>query len=110
MAGEILLIIINEEQFYFLNVLECINVLDTKRTEYNYFEDGSISTVINKYFFHENRIGGSPIFKIPETNKYQILCFEGLSDPWDEFKGRYEELNLKGLEFVEIYDSEKVKK
>lgn len=110
MAGEILPIIIDRERFYFLNTLECINALDNKRTEYNYYEDGSRSTVINKYYFHENRLGGSPIFKIPETAKYQMLCFEGLSDPWDEFKGRYEELNLEGLEFIEIYDSEEDQK
>lgn len=107
MSGEILPIEIENEKYYFLNVLGCYNLLNKELTEFEVYPDGTKSSIIEKYSFYENRIGGNPLFKVPETSKYQILCFEGICDPWDEFKGRYDEMGLTGLEFIEIYNSNK---
>jgi hypothetical protein len=106
MSGEILSISIEGDNYYFLNVIGCINALNKQMTTYEIYDDGSISSVINTYSFYPQRIGGNPLFKIPETCRFQILCFEGILDPWDEFKGRYEQLGLKGLKFIELYDSD----
>ncbi|MFT7450696.1 MAG: hypothetical protein ACI9VN_001415 [Patescibacteria group bacterium] len=53
--------------------------------------------------------GWEPEPLLPDTYTSEILCYENSSFPddlWDEFKGSYEGLALKGLKFIEIYDSE----
>ncbi len=110
MSGEILPVEIEGEKFYFLNVMECINALNKEATKYETYLDGTKSSIIEKHVFHPQRIGGNPLFKIPETRRNDVLCFEGISDPWDEFKGRYDELGFTGLEFIELYDSDKENK
>lgn len=106
MSGEILPVKIDGENYYFLNAQECINVLNKENTTFEIYSDGTKSSMIDKYSFHPQRIGGIPIFKIPETCSHQILCFSGVSEPWDEFRGRYDEMGLTGLLFTEIYDSD----
>ncbi len=108
MSGEILPAIVEGgEKLYFLNVTNCINVLDKNNTTYHIYPDGTKGR-IKDYSFHEKRIGGAPLFKIPETSKSDILCFEGITDSWDEFKGRYDELGFTGLQFTELYDSKNI--
>lgn len=106
-SGEVLPIEIENEKYYFINVTNCINALDKEKTKYHFYPDGSKGR-IKDFIFHSNRVGGPPLFKIPETRKVDILCSEGIVDSWDEFKGRYDELGFTGLKFTEIYDSEKI--
>lgn len=107
MSGEILPVKIDRDNYYFLNVTNCINALNNKLTTYHIYPDGTKDRY-KDFVFYSYRIGGIPLFKVPETCSNQVLCFEGISDSWDEFKGRYEELGLIGLEFIELYDSEKI--
>lgn len=105
-SGEILPADIEGENYYFLNVRECINALNKEKTTHHIYADGTKGR-FKDFVFYPQRIGGNPLFKIPETRANDVLCFEGILDPWDEFKGRYDQLGLKGLKFIELYDSEK---
>lgn len=103
MSGELLPLPYKDKLYHVLNVTECVNVLDDHQTQWLY-EKGSLP--IKKYAFHRNRLTEAPLFKIPETCKYEILTFEGLKDADDEFKGRVERLGLTGLIFEEVWSSE----
>ncbi len=101
MAGEIIPIKAEKETFYVLNVLECVNVLDHNRSEWDVYPNGQKGRLL-KYSFFENRVTESCIFKIPETSKTEILTYTGLKDSLDEFYGLYKEKKFTGLTFVEI--------
>ena len=102
-SGELLPLPHEDKLYHIVNVTGCFNVLDTRRTKWLY-EKGSLP--IEKYVFHAKRMAENPLFKIPETCKSEILTCEGLNDPGHEFKGRVEQLGLKGLIFEELWDSE----
>ncbi len=104
-SGEVLPVTIDDRYYYFLNVTACINTLNKEKTTHFLYPDGSKGR-LKDYVFLPKRIGGNPLFKIPETRKTEVLCFEGVVDPQDEFKYTYDKLGLTRLEFVEIYDSE----
>jgi hypothetical protein len=89
--------------YHVLNVMECVNLIDDQKTQWLY-EKGS--GPIKKYAFHAARLTESPLFKIPETCKSEILTCEGLKDADDEFKGRVERLRLRGLIFEEVWSDE----
>jgi len=105
MSGELLPLEYKGEEFFLFNTLECINVLDDEKTEWILGKTSGKKIRIDKYVFKENRMTESPIFKIPETVKGEILTFEGMKAPEDEFKYVVEQENLKGLIFEEIWDS-----
>jgi len=48
----------------------------------------------------------SSIFKIPQTARADILCYEGLKDPVDEFKPTVEKRGLTGIKFRELWQSD----
>lgn len=100
MSGELLPLPYKDKLYHVLNVTECVNVLDENKTQWLY-EKGR--PPIKTYAFHKSRFTEAPLFKIPETCKSEILTFEGLKDPDDEFKGRVERLGLKGLTFEEVW-------
>jgi hypothetical protein len=102
-SGELLPLPHKDKMYHVLNVTGCFNVLDEKHTQWRY-EKGSLP--ITRYAFHAKRLTEAPLFKIPETCKYEILTCEGLNDPEHEFKGRVERLGLKGLIFEELWNSE----
>lgn len=101
MSGELLPLRYKSSLYHILNVTQCINALDEHKTEWFYEKE---SGPIKKYVFHANRLAETPLFKIPQTCKSEILTVEGLKDPDDEFKGRIERLGLKGLNFVEVWN------
>jgi len=103
-SGELLPVPYKDSMYYVLNVTECDNVLDENTTQWLY-EKGS--GPIKTYAFHASRFTESPLFKIPETCKSEILTIEGLKDLDDEFKGRVERLGLKGLVFEELWSDER---
>jgi hypothetical protein len=106
MSGELLPLPHKDKLYYVLNVTECINVLDEDMTEWLRTEDTGTPIGPKQYAFNANRLTETPLFKIPETCRSEILTCEGLKDPDDEFKRRVERLGLKGLMFEELWDSD----
>lgn len=105
MSGELLPLHFKNETYHVLNVIECANVLDDDATKWVYGASTGAKIGIQTYAFHANRLLESPLFKIPETCKAEILTVEGANDPEYEFKGRVERLGLKGLRFEQIWES-----
>jgi hypothetical protein len=103
MSGELLPLPHKDNLYHVLNVTGCFNILDEDHTQWR---DEKGSKPIKRYAFHAKRLTETPLFKIPETCKYEILTCEGLTDPEFEFKGRVEQLGLKGLVFEELWNSE----
>lgn len=103
MSGDLLPFSHEDKLYHVVNVTECINVLDTHRTRWRYEK---CRPPIDRYVFHRKRLTQSPLFKIPETCKSEILTCEGIDDPEHEFKGRVEQFGLKGLVFEELWSSE----
>jgi hypothetical protein len=102
-SGELLPLPHEGNLYHVVNVMGCYNILDRHRTKWRY-EKGR--PPIDTYVFHRNRMKETPLFKIPETCRSEILTCEGLNDPEHEFKGRVEQLGLKGLIFEELWSSE----
>jgi hypothetical protein len=88
-------------KFLLCNVTCVVNALDKKRSHHK----KGLPHWINKYAFHANRFEYS-LFKIPETAMSEVLCVEGLADPFDEFKGRVEKEGLKGLRFKKLWSGD----
>ncbi len=88
----------NEKKLYLANVTTCYNVLDRKKTVWQYPNrsyDGPFSKgFILKYEFYRNR-EFAPIFCIPETYEVYICC-DGINS---DFKQIYEREGFTGLEF-----------
>jgi hypothetical protein len=104
-AGEILPIKLEGgEKLYALNILECINMLNSKETTYDIYDNGENGRIIN-YSFYPNRISESSIFKIPETSRVDIFTYTGVHDESDEFFYLYKKLGLTGLVFEELYST-----
>lgn len=103
-SGELLPLTVNGEQFYVVNVTQCFDVLDHDHTKWKH---RSKRSSIDRFAFCADRLSVvSPLFKIPENNRSDILTIEGLKDPQDEFKARVEQKGLKGLKFIEIWSTE----
>jgi hypothetical protein len=102
MSGEILPIKLGATNLYILNVLECVNALNDKKTKWAIYEDGTKGRIL-EYSFYESRLSESPLFKIPETSKAEILTCSHDYD--DDFINLYRELGFTGLVFDEIYSS-----
>jgi len=105
-AGELLPLPYKGEQFSVLNVTECVNCLDEQRSEWVYGKKTGKPIRIAKYAFHRDRMPESSIFKIPQTARADILCYEGLKDPVDEFKPTVEKRGLTGIKFRELWQSD----
>jgi hypothetical protein len=106
MAGELLPINCDGVEYSLLNVLECVNCLDVKKSEWLISKSTGEPFRLKKYRFHQNRFSESTLFKIPETAKGEILCLSGVKDPEDEFKAQVESLGLKGLIFERVWSEE----
>lgn len=73
MAGELLPLPFESKVYTLLNVTECINCLDRERSEWRTEEKVGIP---KRYVFHRNRFSESMIFKIPETNRADVLVLD----------------------------------
>lgn len=103
MAGEILEL--EQEQgpdIYLLNVLDCMNALDTNKTTWQITADGVRSRILNYAFHKERALNESTLFKIPETSHVDIFCFSGIKHKADEFYSLYHEHGMSGLVFEKI--------
>ena len=106
MSGELLPLTHQGENWSILNVTECVNMLDDERSKWVYGETTGAKIQIAKYVFHASRVTESPLFKIPEMRKTQILTIEGFKDPEDEFKYRVEQAGLTGLKFKLLWSDD----
>lgn len=106
MSGELLPLPHKGEMFHIVNVTQCINALDEQRTEWVIGRETRARIGIKRYAFHADRVPDTPLFKIPETDKSEILTAEGRFDPEDEFKPTVEQLGLTGLIFEQIWTDE----
>lgn len=91
---EALPLITKTGSYFALNVLDIVDGLDKEKSEISYRSSGRVSRVF-KYVFHEEKIKGKYMFKIPETKGLEVYVSE-------EFKKLIEENNLKGLDFSKI--------
>jgi hypothetical protein len=98
MSGQLFPLRYKGETFTMLNVTECIDCLDPKKTKF--YEDGAPK----KYAFDAKRFVTSPLFKIPETAGGEILLVEGLRDPDEEFRKVVETRQLQGLQFELLWE------
>jgi hypothetical protein len=99
MAGELLPLTHLGSPLFLLNVLECVNCLDSKKTTWITGKTTGAKIRIVDYHFEKARFSESTIFKIPETALSEILCVEGFKDPEDEFRAQVEAQGFKGIDF-----------
>jgi len=105
MAGEVLSFELESgDRLFGINVLECVNALDSENTEWRVSSSGA-KTGIKRHAFHRSRFSESTLFKVPETSRGELLSYAELKDKNDEFKGRYQELGLTGLVFEELWQA-----
>ena len=103
-AGELLPLPYQGEEYTLLNVTECIDCLDQRRTEWHYADTGQ-RLYPKRYVFHRDCFTESALFKIPETHRGEILIIEGGHEV-GEFRHAVEEAGLKGLTFEELWCDE----
>jgi len=102
MAGEILELKMERgDALYALNVMDCVDVLNSKKTIWNYYEDGTQGQIRNPVFYSEGYTESS-IFKIPEKSTTEIFTYSGIKNEDDEFYSLYKKLGFTGLVFEEI--------
>jgi len=101
-AGELLPLPYEGSTYTLLNVTECIDVLDVNKSEFVYSPSGH-RIGIKRYAFHADRFTETSLFKIPQTDKSEILVVEGMFD-LGEFREAVEENKLKGLIFTELWN------
>ena len=89
MSGEFLPIRVEGEKgkFWIYNITNCINVVDTNKTEWQKLGPGPNDRMLKKPWFIPTRFGEETIFKIPEDRGARMYCVEFSGDPDDgEFK------------------------
>ena len=106
MAGELLPLEYKGFPYYLLNVLECVNCLDSHTTEWVIGKNTGAKIRISKYCFDKRRLSESTLFKIPETAASEVLCVSGIKDPEDEFKAQVEASGFRGLLFEKLWSDQ----
>ena len=106
MAGEMLPLINEGKTCYALYVLECTNMLNQEKTEWEISPDTGAKLWINKHSFHPDRVLASTIFKIPETYRGDVLTYADAINPEDEFYYQYKQSGLTGLLFEKLWSSD----
>lgn len=102
MSGELLPVTIEGEKgkFFIHNITKCLNVLDEKRTTWNYLGPNKEFRFVDKPAFHPERFGEESLFKIPQDGTTRMYCLERTGDPDEgEFKAVVEKHKLTGLGF-----------
>ncbi len=102
-SGEILELDFDGRALYAINVLDCVNALDQEKSVWSISKRTGKRLTLKQYSFHKDRIPETPLFKIPETCRGHILTFSGMKDPEDEFISRYQQADLQGLLFEEVW-------
>lgn len=103
MAGEVLPIYLEDgTELYLLNVTDCVNALDEKRTKFDHYADGTRGRIL-EYAFHKKRHSESTIFKIPQDLN-SVFTFTDDRGEVDQFYHFYQSSGLTGLRFELVYD------
>lgn len=105
-SAELLPILLeNGKELFIVNVIDCVNALDHSKTVYDFYDDGTRSNRIIQYSFKGDRFHESSIFKVPETAQSEILTYQGIKRPEDEFYYNYLNSGLNGLTFSKIFST-----
>ena len=105
-AGEMLLLPYQDQQFAVSNVLECVDCLNRDQTEWGVVTDDGQKFSPIKYVFYPNRITDAArygLFKIPETSLAETFVFEDSENPQTEFKAFVDSERMTGLLFDEVW-------
>ena len=106
MAGEIWpLRDASGRSLFVLNVTECVNAVDEDRSEWRTHPQTGERVSLKRPCFRQGFFSESPLFKIPQTARAQVLTYEGVKSPDDEFKSRYSASGLAGLIFEPVFES-----
>lgn len=99
-AGESFPILVNQEQWYVINVTNICNCLDKEEAKFRLRSDGTFA--VDEYVVLGTRFDQN-VFKIPETASEDIFTYSGFhKDPEYEFISAYHNKNYTGLKFEEI--------
>jgi hypothetical protein len=124
-AGELLPLEYNEEEFFVLNITECIDALDRSRSSWSepiVFVEADLAGLdevtrrglleeevppdLAVPYFDQERLGWQ-LFKIPETAMTDIYYWErSLDGPDEQFRAYCEREGLTGLGFEALYSVE----
>jgi hypothetical protein len=105
MSGELLPLPYNGEEYTLLNVTECIDCLDSDKSEWLTTEKGERVYPL-KYAFYPQWFSESALFKIPESCAREVLLVEGMRGASEEFRAVVERNGLKGLEYELIWSDD----
>ena len=99
-AGELLPMQLGDETYYTLNVLNCVDCLDTERSVTRPY--------VKNYVFDRAGLASSrsSLLKIPQTRRAEILYVEGLFAPERDFRVAIEAHDLVGFEFRLLWSAE----
>ncbi len=89
------------EVFHVMNVLECVDCLDEKKTRWRIGKSTGKKIGIDEYHFAPDRFSKSTLFMLPKGAA--PLTVTGLGAPESEFKTIVEREGLTGLKFEEIW-------
>ncbi len=106
MSGELLPMPHGGENFHVVNVLNCQNCLIRELSKRELAPLGEQVGLLGRYEFYPERLPDTPLFKVPETSRWEILCIERFGDDDYEFKHMYERLGLTGLYFEKLWSDE----
>lgn len=85
-------------EYFLLNVTRFVDAFDEKKSKYKQFSNGGISEISGIYF-HEEKLGGHPIFRIPQF-PVQIYVTE-------PFVHRAQQAELVGIGFEQVWPHRK---
>lgn len=91
----------NDQKICALNPLVSYNCLNKQKTKFKKKDLGN--SIITEHYFHTDRIHGLSLFHIPETYMTSIYCISDSDYPDSDFCKIYQELNLTGLLFREVW-------
>lgn len=96
--AELLPVYHEKSKYYVVNIINVIDALDYEKSEFERFDTGAIM-YCTKYSFKPEIVENQHLFKIPLCNSIDIFVS-------DDFKKKVEETKIKGLIFVEAWNSE----
>lgn len=90
----------NKEELYLTNILECIDAIDYEKSVLKIYLNKYIGGV-EEYVFREDALD-NPIFKLKLNN---VIMPSGTYTN-DDFRNTFNDLDLTGIIFEELYDSQ----
>lgn len=98
---EILELQFSEKEFYGINIISVLDVIDYSKSKYRTFSDGKRIMAFQKYAFKMcEELKETNIFKIVDEKKRRAFVS-------DKFKQTVEENNFTGFKFRLVWDSER---